>query len=67
LRAAGITFHMHNGHCMVPIILIEGAERDAVIEHALAQVQRVMHAVPDLGDPPGAGVLVPTDSGVAPI
>jgi hypothetical protein len=66
LRAAGITFHMHNGHCMVPIMLLEGAERDAVIDHAQAQVQRVMLAVPDLGESPGVSVLVPADAGVAP-
>jgi hypothetical protein len=66
LRAAGITFHMHNGHCMVPIMLLEGAERDEVIDHALAQVQRVMLAVPDLGDSQVAGVPVPADPIVAP-
>jgi hypothetical protein len=66
LRAAGITFHMHNGHCMVPIMLLEGAERDAVIDHAQAQVQRAMLAVPDLGDSHGASVFVPADSDVAP-
>jgi hypothetical protein len=65
LRAEGIAFHMSDGHCMVPIMLLEGAERDAVIDHALAQARRIMHAVPDLGDQPIAGELVPDDPGVA--
>jgi hypothetical protein len=66
LRAAGITFHMHNGHCMIPIMLLEGAERDAVIDRAQAQVQSVMLAVPDLGESQGISLLVPADAGLAP-
>ncbi|UVW30727.1 hypothetical protein [Massilia sp. H6] len=39
---------------MVLIVLLEGAERDAVYERALAQIQYVMHAIPDLGNERGA-------------
>jgi hypothetical protein len=66
LRAAGITFHMHNGHCMVAITLIEGVERDAVIDHAQTQVERVMLAVPNLGESSSACEPVLADAGVAP-
>lgn len=48
LRENSIAFHMSNGHCMVPITLLEGVESDAVIDNALGQVLRVMAAVPDL-------------------
>jgi hypothetical protein len=65
LRAAEIAFHMHNGHCMVPVMLLEGAERDAVIEHAVVQVRRAMHAVPDLTDQQRAGALTPGDPSLA--
>lgn len=49
LRNKGIAFHMSDGHCMIPITLLEGVEREAVIDNALLQIQRVMDAVPDLG------------------
>jgi hypothetical protein len=46
LRAAEITFHRFDERCLVAVMLLEGAERDAVIENALAQVPRIRHAVP---------------------
>lgn len=49
LRLNGIPFPVKDGHCMVLIALLEGRERDAVIDHALVQILRVMQAVPDLG------------------
>lgn len=64
LRAAGISFHMMNGHCMVSVMLLERAERDAVIDHALAQVRHVMRAVPDLSHQQCAASLPPEPSTV---
>lgn len=49
LRERDIPYHISSGHCMVPVALLEGAERDAVIDHAQLQIQRVIDAVPDLG------------------
>ena len=49
LREHDIPHHISSGHCMVPVTLLEGAERDAVIDHAQLQIQRVIDAVPDLG------------------
>ena len=49
LRERGIPYHMSNGHCMVPVTLLEGAERDAVVANAQLQVVRVIESVPDLG------------------
>jgi hypothetical protein len=59
LRAAGISFHMFNGRCMLPVMLLEGAERDAVVDDALVQVRRIMLTVPDLSDQQGAVALTP--------
>lgn len=49
LRERDIPYHISSGHCMVPVALLEGAERDAVIDYAQLQIQRVIDAVPDLG------------------
>ena len=46
LRAAGIEFHMDRGHCMVALRLAEGVERDSVLQDALAQILRVVNALP---------------------
>ena len=35
---------------MVPLSLREGAELDAVVEHLIAQVQRVVGVLPDIVD-----------------
>ena len=48
LRAEGIVFYPSKGRCMVPLFLREGVELDAVIEDVLAQVRRVVGALPDI-------------------
>jgi hypothetical protein len=45
---------------------LEGAERDAVIDHAQLQIQRVIDAVPDLGIQNDGPVPEPVDLEVDP-
>jgi hypothetical protein len=66
LRERDIPYHISSGHCMVPVALLEGAERDAVIDHAQLQIQRVIDAVPDLGIQNDGPVPEPEDLEVDP-
>lgn len=66
LREKGIAFHMSDGHCLIPIVLIEGAERDAVIDHAREQILQVMDAIPDLGAQADTAPPELDDPGMAP-
>lgn len=47
LRGADVSYHMENGHCMVAIVLLECAELEAVVDHALAQVRHLLDLLPD--------------------
>jgi hypothetical protein len=61
LRAAGVTFYVSKGRCMVPLMLLEGVELDDIVEDVLAQVQRIMAAVPDLSASGDMPVSMPDD------
>lgn len=61
LRAGGITFYPSKGRCMVPLILREGVERDAVEDHVLEQILRVMAVVPDLSEAADNALATPND------
>jgi hypothetical protein len=61
LRAADIVFYRSKGRCMVPLFLREGVELDAVVDHALEQIQRVMAIMPDLSREGDAVLLMPDD------
>lgn len=61
LREWDIPYHISSGHCMVPVTLLEGTERDAVIDDAQFQIQRVIDAVPDLSNQNNGSVPEPED------
>jgi len=61
LRAAGIVFYWSKGRCMVPLLLREGVELDAVVDHALEQIQGVMAIMPDLSRDGDVVLLMPND------
>jgi hypothetical protein len=49
LREHHIPYHMSSGHCMIPIMLLEGAEHEEVIKHAQQQIINIIASAVDLG------------------
>lgn len=54
LRERGISYHMSDGHCMIAITLLEGVEREVVVQFAQQQILDVIGSVADLGAQPDA-------------
>lgn len=63
LRAADIVFYQSKGRCMVPLFLREGVELDAVVDHVMEQIRRVVAALPDIAAKNlGPAAAVPDDA-----